>query len=79
VFSGIFTAAEKLAFALGPVIGGIVMSIYGFRESTTGVIAQTPQAITGIVMLYSLVPVATQLLSLAVFSRYKLPPTTADA
>ena len=73
VFSGIFTAAEKLAFALGPVIGGVVMSIYGFRESTGGMVAQTPHAITGIVLLYSLIPVTTQLLSLAVFSRYRLP------
>ena len=78
VFSGIFSAAEKLAFALGPVIGGVVMTLFGFRESTTGVIAQTPQAITGIVLLYSLVPVATQLLSLAVFSRYKLPKNFSD-
>jgi len=73
VFSGIFSAAEKLAFALGPVIAGVVMSIYGFRESTGGMVEQTPEAITGIVLLYSLVPVATQLVALAVFSRYRLP------
>jgi GPH family glycoside/pentoside/hexuronide:cation symporter len=73
VFSGIFTAAEKLAFALGPVIAGVVMSIFGFRESTGGMVEQTPQAITGIVLLYSLVPVATQIASLVVFSRYRLP------
>lgn len=75
VFSGIFSAAEKLAFALGPVIAGIVMSVFGFRESTGGMVEQTPHAITGILLLYSLVPVATQLLSLAVFSRYRLPGT----
>lgn len=73
VFSGIFSAAEKLAFALGPVIAGIIMSMYGFKESTGGMVEQTPHAIRGIVLLYSLVPVATQLVSLAVFSRYRLP------
>lgn len=73
VFSGIFSAAEKLAFALGPVIAGVVMSLYGFRESTGGMVEQTPEAIRGIVLLYSLVPVATQLVALAVFSRYRLP------
>ncbi|WP_310532320.1 MFS transporter [Novosphingobium sp.] len=73
VFSGIFSAAEKLAFALGPVIAGVVMSVYGFRESTGGMVEQTPEAITGIVLLYSLFPVATQLVALAVFSRYRLP------
>jgi GPH family glycoside/pentoside/hexuronide:cation symporter len=73
VFSGIFTAAEKLAFALGPVIAGIIMSLFGFRESTGGMVEQTPHAIFGIVLLYSMVPVATQVLSLIVFSRYRLP------
>ncbi|MEJ6009757.1 MFS transporter [Novosphingobium aquae] len=73
VFSGIFSAAEKLAFALGPVIAGVVMSVYGFKESTGGMVEQTPEAIRGIVLLYSLVPVATQLTALAVFSRYRLP------
>ena len=73
VFSGIFSAAEKLAFALGPVIGGFILSGFGFRESTGGMVQQTPLAITGIVLLYSLVPLATQIISLAVFSRYRLP------
>jgi GPH family glycoside/pentoside/hexuronide:cation symporter len=73
IYSGIFTAAEKLAFALGPLIAGLVMSIFGFVSSTSGAAEQTPRALTGIVLLYSLIPVTTQLLSLAVFSRYKLP------
>jgi glycoside/pentoside/hexuronide:cation symporter, GPH family len=73
IFSGIFTAAEKLAFALGPLIAGVVLSAYGFVSSTGGAVAQSPEALTGIVLLYSLIPVTTQLLSLAVFSRYRLP------
>jgi len=73
IYSGIFTAAEKLAFAMGPLIAGFVMSLFGFVSSTTGAAEQSPRALTGIVLLYSLIPVATQLLSLAVFSRYRLP------
>lgn len=73
VFSGIFTAAEKLSFALGPLIAGVVMSAFGFVSSTGGAIEQTPEAITGIILLYSLIPVGTQLISLAIFSRYRLP------
>ncbi len=74
-FSGIFTAAEKLAFALGPLIAGVVMSAFGFISSTGGAVQQSPEALTGIILLYSLIPVGTQLLSLAVFSRYQLPDT----
>ncbi|WP_237713897.1 MFS transporter [Novosphingobium sp. Rr 2-17] len=73
VFAGLFSAFEKLAFALGPVVAGLVMSAFGFVSSTGGAAAQTPHAINGIVLLYSLIPAATQVLSLLVFSRYRLP------
>ncbi len=75
VFAGVFTAAEKLAFALGPLVGGVVMSAFGFVSSTGAPVTQTQTAITGIVLLYSLIPVGTQLVSLAIFSRYRLPQT----
>ncbi|WP_298199879.1 MFS transporter [Novosphingobium sp.] len=74
VFAGLFSAAEKLAFALGPVIAGLVMSGFGFVASTGGAAAQSPSAIHGIVLLYSLIPAAIQVLSLIVFSRYRLDP-----
>jgi GPH family glycoside/pentoside/hexuronide:cation symporter len=74
VFSGIWSAAEKLSFALGPVIGGLVMSAYGYQSSQGGAVAQSQSAITGIVLLYSLIPAATQVISLVIFSRYKLDP-----
>jgi GPH family glycoside/pentoside/hexuronide:cation symporter len=72
VFAGIFSAAEKLAFALGPVLAGIMLSLFGFKSSTGGAVQQSPTAITGIILLYSLVPVVTQVISLLIFSRYKL-------
>lgn len=72
VFAGLFSASEKLAFALGPVIAGLVMSGFGFVASTGGAAPQTPRAILGVILLYSLIPVATQLISLAIFSRYRL-------
>lgn len=73
VFAGLFSAMEKLSFALGPVVAGLVMSAFGFVSSTGGAVTQTSQAILGIVLLYSLIPAGTQVLSLLVFSRYKLP------
>lgn len=72
VFAGLFSAVEKLSFALGPVLAGLVMSAFGFVSSTGGAVEQTPQAIHGIVLLYSLIPVGTQMISLLIFSRYRL-------
>jgi len=79
VFAGLFSALEKLSFALGPVVAGLVMSAFGFVSSTGGAVTQTPHAITGIVLLYSLIPAATQVLSLLVFSRYRLPDARLQA
>jgi GPH family glycoside/pentoside/hexuronide:cation symporter len=79
VFAGLYSAAEKLAFALGPVVAGLVMSSYGFVSSTGGAVEQTPHAIRGIVLLYSMIPVAMQIVSLAIFSRYRLPELADDS
>lgn len=76
VFAGLFSAMEKLAFALGPVIAGIVMSAFGFVSSTGGAAAQSDSAITGIVLLYSAIPAMLQLAALAIFTRYRLPVTS---
>lgn len=73
VFAGLFSAMEKLAFALGPVIAGIVMSAFGFVSSTGGAAAQSDRAITGIILLYSVIPASLQGIALLVFSRYRLP------
>ena len=72
VFAGLYSAAEKLSFALGPVIAGLVLSVFGFTSSTGGATTQSAQAITGILLLYSLIPATTQVLSLIIFARYRL-------
>ena len=73
VFAGLFSAMEKLAFALGPVIAGAVMSAFGFVSSTGGAAAQSESAITGIILLYSVIPAGMQLAALVIFTRYRLP------
>lgn len=73
VFAGLFSAMEKLAFAIGPVVAGAVMSIFGFVSSTGGEVAQSAHAVTGIVLLYSAIPAALQVIALLIFSRYQLP------
>lgn len=73
MFAGLYSALEKLAFALGPVIAGAVMSGFGFAASTGGAAPQSAHAITGIVLLYSAIPAGLQMISLAIFTAYRLP------
>ncbi len=53
VYSGFWLAAEKLAFALGVLVVGIVLGAFGFVESANGAHAhQTPHAIFGVAVAY---------------------------
>jgi GPH family glycoside/pentoside/hexuronide:cation symporter len=53
VYSGFWLAGEKLAFAFGALIVGVMLSLFGFVESTGGTQApQTPTAIFGIAFTY---------------------------
>ena len=70
LFSGFFSATEKLAFALGPVLAGGILSMTGFESSTGGAVAQNASAIRGIVMIYSIIPAVIMALSLMIFTRY---------
>ena len=74
VFSGVFSAVEKFSFALGPALGGVVLSLAGFASSKGGPAAQTPAAIHGILLNFSLIPVAFFIVSLFVLRLYKLNP-----
>jgi GPH family glycoside/pentoside/hexuronide:cation symporter len=72
VFSGLFSALEKLAFATGPLIAGVVLSASGFLSSTGGAVSQPHKAVIGIQLIYSLIPAGILLSSLAVFSQYRV-------
>lgn len=71
LFSGVFSAIEKLAFALGPLLAGIVLSATGFKASTGGAVAQDIGSINGMIWLYSTIPAGVMFLSLCIFTRYK--------
>jgi GPH family glycoside/pentoside/hexuronide:cation symporter len=82
VLSGIFSATEKLAFALGPLLAGVVLSAAGFQSSTSGPIAQDSEAIRGMIWLYSVIPAGILAASLLVFAGYgraiTRPPASAS-
>jgi GPH family glycoside/pentoside/hexuronide:cation symporter len=71
VYSGIWLASEKLAFALGALVVGIVMSLFGFLESANGVaVPQTQTAIMGIAVAYCGVNILVYLSSVLAAFRF---------
>ncbi len=53
VYSGFWLAIEKLGFAFGALIVGVVLGLFGFVESAGGAGApQSPRAILGIALTY---------------------------
>jgi GPH family glycoside/pentoside/hexuronide:cation symporter len=53
VYSGVWCATEKLAFAAGALVVGVLLALFGFAESTNGAqTAQTSMAVAGIAFTY---------------------------
>lgn len=71
LFSGVFSAVEKLAYALGPMISGAVLSVMGFQASTQGAVAQGPGVVRGIILLFSVIPAVIFLTGLPTFALYR--------
>ncbi len=72
IYSGVYSAVEKFAFAAGPAIGGIVLSLAGFKSSTEGAVAQGPEAVQGILLVFGLLPAGFAALALAIMSGFRL-------
>jgi GPH family glycoside/pentoside/hexuronide:cation symporter len=73
VYSGFWLAIEKLAFALGALIVGVLIGLFGFKESTNGVhVTQTPVAILGIAITYCGVNMLVYLASILAVRRVKI-------
>ncbi len=72
VYSGMWSAMDKVAFAFGALLAGALLSYFGFVESTEGFVQQTPRAIEGIAIIISAgVGIAT-LLAALIMTRYPL-------
>jgi len=70
VYSGFWLATEKLAFALGALIVGVVIGAFGFVESSNGVhVVQTPTAILGVAVAYCGINMAIYLASILAVRR----------
>ncbi|MFN8193196.1 MAG: MFS transporter [Nocardioidaceae bacterium] len=78
VYTGVWTAAETLGLALGPMVYALVLALGGYRSSTTGDVAQPDSALTAIVLGFSLLPAVLTLASLAWLRRYTLEAQEVD-
>jgi GPH family glycoside/pentoside/hexuronide:cation symporter len=82
VYSGLWLANEKLGFAGGALIVGIVIGLFGFVSSAGGMSAtQTPTAVFGIGFTYCGVNMIIYLASILVMRRFAriAPPAPAAA
>ncbi|MDX2222279.1 MAG: MFS transporter [Rhodospirillaceae bacterium] len=76
-YTGVWLAAEKVAFALGTLIVGIVLSLFGYIETDAATpVTQPDSALTGMTIAYVAMPIFFHLLSLVFLVRFRL--TEAD-
>jgi GPH family glycoside/pentoside/hexuronide:cation symporter len=72
VYAGLWSAMDKTAFAFGALLAGLILSAFGYHESTEGFIPQSAEALNGIIVTYSGMPVVFGILSLLIIMRYNL-------
>jgi GPH family glycoside/pentoside/hexuronide:cation symporter len=72
IFTGLWSAVEKGATAVGGLLIGLVLEVMGFVESTGEVVAQPASAITGIVLGAAVLPALFMLASLPLLARYPI-------
>lgn len=79
IFSGIFTTAEKFAFAVGGAITGIFLGVMGYVSSTTGATDQPESAITAIYLCVSVLPAVLLFISVLLLTQYNLSEDQVEA
>lgn len=73
-FTGLWTAAETLAFALGAGAFALVLAVTGFRSSDAGHrVAKPEAALTGIALGMSVLPAVPAAASLWLLHLYRAP------
>jgi GPH family glycoside/pentoside/hexuronide:cation symporter len=72
LYAGVFSALEKVAFALGPAVCGVLLSAGGFIGTKAGdATPQTASAITTLLLCFYCYPVILTVASALIFSRYR--------
>jgi len=72
VYAGLWSAMDKTAFAFGALLAGLLLSAFGYQESTQGFVEQSDEALRGILLTFSGMPVLFGILSLLIMLKYNL-------
>ncbi len=72
VFAGVYTSAEKMAFAIGAAVIGVFLGSMGYVESTTGMAEQPESALLAIRLSMSFLPMTLTLISCLFLIPYDL-------
>jgi GPH family glycoside/pentoside/hexuronide:cation symporter len=72
VFSGVWSAIEKGATAIGGLLIGLVLDFMGFIEATGALVTQPESAVTGIILGSAVMPAIFMFASLPFLLRYPL-------
>jgi GPH family glycoside/pentoside/hexuronide:cation symporter len=76
-FAGIYIMVEKLGLAIGASLTGLIIGGFGYVQTTAGATAvQSPTAILGITLVYSVVSTVFLLASVAIMRFYPLDERT---
>ena len=75
VFTGVWTAGDKLGVALGGFVMATMLGLFGYLESAEEAVVQPASAVFGIRMAFSVVPAVTMALSLVALRFYTLDET----
>ncbi len=76
-FAGVYIMVEKLGQAFGASSTGLVLGWFGYVQSHAGVnVAQTPHAVLGITLCYSVISTAFLIASMAIMYFYPLEERT---
>ncbi len=79
IFGGVWTAGETTGMAFGATVLTVVLAITGYTERVAGQnVEQSPAAVAGIVLAFSLVPALIMAASLLTLGRYRLRQTDID-
>lgn len=71
LFTGLWTANEKVGLALGALLGGGALGLFGFAESTAGGTTQSAFALLGVRVAFGAIPAVLLLLSLVPLLGYR--------
>ena len=79
-YTGIWTAADKAGFAVGPAVFAAILALTGFIETEGGaIISQPASALLGVKIGFALLPALLMGLSIVLLRRYRLDAQTLKA